>query len=243
MSIGSKKDDSSSKITIDAPPPIQQVDFQSPTGDQYTSAMHNGVETFQSQLGPQTQATVSTSLAALQSLANELQQPDAVRQAAINQRAQDFYNLQAEGINQDADLQLAKTQSDLSKRFGGAYNASFGADLMAQVQNDRLGQLADAHQQASLLGEQLAQNDEDSRLQRFNLFQNYLSGLNDQAQGVQSNSGDILSASVQQANDLAVQKANLASRLLAQNQAASDASAQRRLQTAQIAATVAMAAL
>jgi hypothetical protein len=242
MPIGSKKS-SSPKVTIDAPPPIQQVNFNAPTGDQYTSAMQNGVETFQSQLSPQTQATVSTSLAALQSLANELQQPDAVRQAAIDQRSQDFYNLQAEGINQNADLQLAKTQSDLSKRFGGAYNASFGADLMAQLQNERLNQLADAHQQAALLGEQLTQDDQSSRIQRFNLFQNYLSGLNDQAQGVQPNNGDILSASLQQANDLAIQRANLAARLSAQDQAASDASAQRRIQTAQIAAAVAMAAL
>jgi hypothetical protein len=96
---------------------------------------------------------------------------------------------------------------------------------------------------AALLGENLTQNDQASRIQRFNLFQNYLAGLNDQAQGVQSNNADILSTAQQQANDLAVQRANLVSRMSAQNQAADDASTQRRLQAAQIAATIAMAAL
>lgn len=243
MPIGSKKSSSTPKVTIDAQPAIQQVDYTSPTGDSYLSGTQRGVETFQSQLNPQTQATVSTSLDALQSLASQLQQPDSVRQAAIDQRSQDFYNLQAKGINLDSNLQLAQTQSDLSKRFGGAYNASFGADLMAQIEKNRLSQLSDAHQQAALLGEDLAQNDQTSRIQRFNLFQNYLAGLNDQAQGIQSNNADILSNSLQQANDLAMQRANLVSRLSAQGQAATDASAQRRIQAAQVAAAIAMAAL
>jgi hypothetical protein len=123
MPIGSKKS-STPKVTIDAPPPIQQVAYHSPTGDSYVSSTQNGVETFQSQLTPQTQNTVFTSLSALQDLARELQQPDSVRQAAIDQRSQDFFNQQAKGINLDSDLTLAKTQSDLSKRFGGAYNGS-----------------------------------------------------------------------------------------------------------------------
>lgn len=235
MPIGRQKS-SSSKVEIKAPPAIQQIDFNLPTGDRYISSNQGRVETFESQLSPLTQATVSESMSALQNLAQEINQPDSVRQAAIDQRSQDFFNSQARGINEDADLRLSQTQSDLSKRFGGAYNSSFGADMLARVENNRLLRLSDARQQASLLGEDLTQNDQDNRIKRFALFQNYLGDLNNQAQGIQSAGANILQSEQQRATEIASQRANLISRMQMQD---NEIAAQSRQQAAAMAAAMA----
>ncbi len=236
MPIG-RKQSSPSKVEIKAPPSIQQVDFTLPSGDRYVSANQGRVQTFESQLAPQTQSTVNESLSALQSLAQQISQPDSERQAAIDRRSQDFFDSQARGINLDSNLRLSQTQSDLSKRFGGAYNASFGADMLAKVENDRLNRLADVRQQASLLGEDLAQNDMDSRLKRFALFQNYLGDLNNQAQGIQSSGAGILQSEQQRATELASQRANLLSRMQMQN---NDLAAQSRQRAVGIASQLAL---
>ncbi|WP_303673612.1 hypothetical protein [Vampirovibrio chlorellavorus] len=210
MSLGRKKKSTTKVVKVSAPPPITRVEFNSPTGDRYVTTTQNGQQTFQSYLNPTTRQTVEESLKGLQQLAKELNQPDPVRQQAINQRSRDFFDLQSSDINAQADAQLAKARSSLAKRFGGAYNATFGTNLLAQMEGNRLGQLADASKQAALLGEDLFRADEDSRVRRFALFQNYLADLNNQARGLQSNGSGVLLNESQRATDLAVQKANLA---------------------------------
>ncbi len=210
MSLGRKKKSTTKIIKVSAPPPITRVEFNSPTGDRYVTTTQNGQQTFQSYLNPTTKQTVAESLKGLQQLAKELNQPDPVRQQAITQRSRDFFDLQSSDINAQTDSQLAKARSSLSKRFGGAYNATFGTNLLAQMEGSRLGQLAEASKQAALLGEDLYKSDEDSRVRRFALFQNYLADLNNQARGLQSNGSGVLMNESQRATDLAVQKANLA---------------------------------
>lgn len=230
MSLGRKKSTKTTTkaITIAAPTPITKVTVNTPTGDQYVSATQGNDQTFQSNLTPQTQATVQSSLKGLQTLAQQLNQPDAIRQNAINQRTQDFYNLQAKGINDNSDKQIAKTRSNLAQRFGGTYNATFGANFLAQMENNRLSQLSQAQQQAALYGEDLARQDQNNQMQRFSLFQNYLADVNNQARGLQSNGSTLLANANQQATDLAVQRANLALRasnddaILSQQQAQQD---------------------
>lgn len=225
MSLGRKKKSTTKVVKVVAPPPITRVEFNSPTGDRYVTTTQNGQQTFASYLTPTTRSTVEESLKGLQQLARELNQPDPVRQQAITQRSRDFYDLQSADINAAADTQLARTRSTLSRRFGGAYNATFGTNLLAQIEGSRLGQLSEASKQAALLGEDLFRADEDSRLRRFGLFQNYLADLNNQARGLQSNGTSVLLNESQRASDLAVQKANLAlqaSRQDAQAQAEQD---------------------
>lgn len=207
MSSGKKK---STKVKIDAPPQIQQVDFSAPTGDRFLSKTQGNSELFESVLSPQTQGTVNESLNALQNLANEINNPDANRLEEIRQRSQDFYDLQAQGINESTDDTLASTQSSLGKRFGGAYNATFGADLLARIEKNRSQQLASARKEAALFGEDLYQSDEDSRLRRFTMFQNYLTDLNNQARGFQGMGGEILANDRQRATSLALERAKLA---------------------------------
>lgn len=209
MSLGRKKSETK-VVKVTAPPAITKVEFNSPTGDRYVTTTRGSKQTFESFLNPSTQLTVQESLKGLQQLARELNQPDAARQQAINQRSQDFFDLQAAGINSAADAQLAKARTSLAQRFGGAYNATFGANMLALMEGNRLGQLAEAQKQSSLLGEDLFRADEDSRVRRFTLFQNYLADLNNQARGLQSSGSSILLNEADRASDLAVQRANLA---------------------------------
>lgn len=209
MSLGRKKTETK-VVKVVAPPPITRVEFNSPTGDRYVTTTKGSNQTFESFLTPTTKLTVEESLKGLQQLAKELNQPDATRQQAITQRSRDFYDLQAAGINSAADAQIAKTRTNLAQRFGGAYNATFGTNMLVQLEGNRLGQLAEAQKQANLLGEDLYKADEDSRIRRFSLFQNYLADLNNQARGLQSNGSSILLNEADRATDLAVQRANLA---------------------------------
>lgn len=242
MSLGRKKT-KTKVVKVEALPPITRVETVSPTGDRFITQTQGGVQTFQSQLAPETQVTVQESLKGLQQLAQSLNQPDAARQNAIDQRSQDFFDLQAKGINADADAQLAQTRVNLAKRFGGAYNATFGVGLLNQLQQNRLSQLSDAHKQAALLGENLYQQDEDSRIRRFSLFQNYIADLNNQARGLQSNGSGVLLSETQRASDLAVQKANLAINASNNDAAASAEQARISRQNALQASSAVVAAL
>jgi hypothetical protein len=228
---------------INAPPQTTQVEFNAPTGDRYLTAQEGNRQVFTSQLGGRTQGTVDAALGGLQQLAQELNQPDSARMADIRQRGQDYYDLQAEGINADADTALSRTRSDLSKRFGGAYNASFGADLLARIENNRIGSLSDARKDASLYAEDLQQSDEASRLNRFTAFQNYLADLNNQAQGYQSFGGSILQQENQRATSLAEQRASIVNRMASDNAAADAQAQEQRARALQAAAAIAMMAL
>lgn len=243
MPIGRQKKTSKVK-TPATPPPITQTVFNAPSGDRFTTISTNGLQSLQSDLSPQTQATVAESLKALQDLAGELHQPDALRQNAIQQRSEDFYQLQAQGINAEADNRLAQTRSDLSKRFGGTYNASFGADLLGNLEKSRLNTLSDARKSSSLLGEDLYQSDEDSKIRRFNVFQNYLTDLNSQARGLQAASSSLIGSEAQRATDIALQRSNLINGIaLEDNAQAQENARQRRAQAIQVASQLAWLAV
>jgi hypothetical protein len=224
MSSGRKK---SKPPKIVAPPPTTRVEVSTPSGDRFVTVKNGSTQTFESYLTPETRSTVEASLKGMQTLAQELNQPDAARQNGIDRRAQDFFDLQAANINSQADSIIAKTRSNLAKRFGGAYNATFGTNLLAGLEGNRLGQLAEASKQASLLGEDLYTADENSRVRRFTMFQNYLADLNNQARGLQSNGSTILLNESQRESDLAVQRANLAMQLYNQDMAANNAQARQ----------------
>jgi hypothetical protein len=215
MSLGRKKKET--KVKIEAPALITRTTYTNPLGDQFTSSVSKGVEQHSSILSDGTRALVNESMSGLQALARELNAPDERRMRQIGERSQDYYDLQAQGINQDVDDALARTRSDLNKRFGGAYNATFGTDLLASIEGSRLGRLADARKEAALLGEDLFRQDEASRIQRFTLFQNYLNDLNNQARGLQSSNTSILSSERQRDSDLAIARANLAMKYAAED--------------------------
>lgn len=239
MSLGRKKK-KTKKVVVKSQPTIQTVDYLSPTGDRFTTTVDNGVQSFGSSLGAPTQSIVNESLQGMLDLAKDLREPDGARQEAITQRSRDFYDLQARGINRTADERLFQTQSDLSKRFGGTYNATFGGDLLARMERDRQDRLSDAQKESSLLGEDLYRNDEDSRIRRFSLFQNYLNDLNNQARGLQTSAANTLDSNRQQADTLAIQRATLMNQLQLQDQAiAAQERSQRRLLALQAASNIA----
>jgi hypothetical protein len=223
MSQGRKK----KEPKIDAPPAVTTTVYTNPLGDQFTSVTSGGAESHSSRLSSGTQAMADESSNALQSLAKELNMPDERRLQAIGDRSRDYYDLQAGGINQDVDDILSRTKSDLNKRFGGAYNATFGTSLLGDIESNRVDRLVDARKESALLGEDLYQQDEDSRIRRFTLFQNYLNDLNNQARGLQSSNAAILANERGRATDVAVDRANLAYRYAELDQRTRDAQAER----------------
>lgn len=226
MSLGRKKTEQT--IKVDYPKPVTRTTYTNPFGDRFISTSANGKETYNSKLSSKTQFIVNESLSGLQSLAQELNAPDARRMQQIIDESQGYYDLQADGINEDLDNVLARTKTDLNKRFGGAYNATFGTSMLSGIEGTRIDKLSDARKQAVLLGEDLAQQDEDSRIQRFNLFQSYLNDLSNQARGFQTNSSTVFSTDRQRVGTAALQSQELANNYSLQ----SDQNAQRARQAA-----------
>ena len=240
MSFGSKKS-SGSDIRIAAPPRITQTNYTSPAGDQFITQSQGNTQYFKNILAPKTQQVVDQSLQGLHTLAGQLMTPDQSRVDQINQRAKDFYDVQARGINRIYDDQRKQTQADLNKRFGGAYNATFGADELARVDNNRATELVNRQQQSGLLAEDLKQQDENSQTKRFQLFQNFLASLNGEAQDASSAGSQILATDRSRASQLALQQAQLSQRAIEQQNASGDQHNQARQQA--VATMLALAAL
>lgn len=207
MSLGRTRSVKTPKIV--APPRITSQEFTMPTGDRYLTQRNGNKETSNSILSPLTGRTVDTSQAALSELAGEIRNPDARRIQDIALRGQDFYDLQANVINSEADSLFGKAASDISKRFGGTYNATFGTDLLAQLEGNRLSQLSGAAKEARLLAEDLYSRDEDSRMSRFNMFQGFLAGLNNEAMQAGSMGSDLLMNESNRAQDLAISRTRM----------------------------------
>ncbi len=233
MSIGRKKT-KVSEPKIAAPPAITQGEYTLPTGDRYLSRQQGHREITEALLSPLTRQTVDRGQQAMVQLADELARPDARRMADIQERSQTFFERQARGIHEEADDQVMRAASDLGKRFGGTYNATFGTDLLARLEQNRLEQLAAARLDASLYGEDLARADEESRIQRFQLFQNYLGDLNNQAQNYAALGSNLLQDERNRAQDLAVMRAQLAQNAQRYNQ---EAELTRRQQRADLLRT------
>ncbi|MGE0201391.1 MAG: hypothetical protein AB7P76_10535 [Candidatus Melainabacteria bacterium] len=192
-----------------APPPITATDYTLPTGDRYQLETRGGQQSLTSALSPDTQGLVGASQTALTDLARSLGQPDTTRARQIARRAQDFFDLQAGGINADSDALSRQAQSTLARRFGGSLNSTFGADLLSRIENDRLNRLSGARKDASLLGEDLFASDEDSRLRRFTLFQNVLGDLNNQARGFASLGSTVQTSDRERVSRLALAQSSL----------------------------------
>ncbi|MEM0952099.1 MAG: hypothetical protein AAGI66_08170 [Cyanobacteria bacterium P01_H01_bin.74] len=211
MSLG-KKRSSTPKIKIEAPPRITRVDTVTPTGSSFSSINAGSTIRNEITLDPLTRATMNSSLSGLYNLTNSLAGDDNARSAEIADKANAFYNQQATSINEAADLSRQSLASQLSRQFGGRYNATFGNDLLARQERDRLAQLSEARQNASLLAEDLNQADEASRINRFGVLQGYLDTLTNQALGVQSRGSQLLQTDRNQAANQALQRANLLQR-------------------------------
>ena len=230
MSLGRKPAKAKAPV-IEAPPQMTHFEFLSPTGDQYNVRRDGSSQFATTTLSPLSSQTVQTGQEALLGLADELIAPDNQRVQDIADKSLDYYILQAQGINAQADDILAQAESDLSKRFGGTYNATFGADYLARLENNRLAQLSTAAKEATLFGEDLYAQDEDSRIRRFELFQDYLTTEFDKANAAWSAGSNTLQNEAGRAQDLAVARANLVQNASRYNQEADLRARQQRLTT------------
>jgi hypothetical protein len=228
MALGRKPDKVKTPV-ISAPPQITGAEFMSPTGDQYNVQRQDNTQLFNTTLSPLTSQTIQRGQETLLNLADELNTPDAQRVENIANKALDYYTLQAKGINTQADDILSQAQSDLSKRFGGTYNSTFGADYLARLEENRLSRLSDAAKEATLYGEDLYDQDEQSRLRRFTLVSDFLTNEFDKANTVWSTASDLLQEEAGRAQNLSVARANLAQNVMQAEQEALARSRQYRL--------------
>jgi hypothetical protein len=220
------------KITapkINAPTPVTQYNFSSPTGDTYSTKREGNTQYSQNSLSPQTQSTIYASQNGLQGLAQDLAQPDAQIAQNIAQQSQNFYDLQAQNINNESNSLLSQTASDLSHRFGGAYNATFGALSLGQLQKNRLNQLYNAGKEATLLGQDLYNQNQQNKINRFQVFNNYLNNQYNQANGSNSLGSNLLENEASRAQNLGIDQAKLQEQAALSNQNIANQAAQRKL--------------
>lgn len=226
MTLGRKPEKVKTPV-ISAPPQITQAEFTAPTLDQYQVTRSGNQQQFDAVLSPLTRQTIQSSQEALQSLADEL---SAQRMLDIAGKGLDYYMLQSQGINAEADGIASKAQSDLARRFGGAYNATFGATYLAGLEQNRLAQLSKAAKEAALVAEDLAVQDEESRVRRFALFQNYLTNEQAKAENAWDLGSHLLQDDAARAQNLAITRANLAQNAMRYNQEAQLQVRQQRLE-------------
>lgn len=226
MTLGRKPEKVKTPV-ISAPPQITQAEFTAPTLDQYQVTRSGNQQQFDAVLSPLTRQTIQSSQEALQSLADEL---SAQRMLDIAGKGLDYYMLQSQGINAEADGIASKAQSDLARRFGGAYNATFGATYLAGLEQNRLAQLSKAAKEAALVAEDLAVQDEESRVRRFALFQNYLTNEQAKAENAWDLGSQLLQDDAARAQNLAITRANLAQNAMRYNQEAQLQVRQQRLE-------------
>ncbi|MCE3236563.1 MAG: hypothetical protein K0Q50_2754 [Vampirovibrio sp.] len=229
MTLGRKPEKVKTPV-ISAPPQITQAEFTAPTLDQYQVTRSGNQQQFDAVLSPLTRQTIQSSQEALQSLADELSASDAQRMLDIAGKGLDYYTLQSQGINAEADGIASKAQSDLARRFGGAYNATFGATYLAGLEQNRLAQLSKAAKEATLVAEDLAAQDEESRVRRFALFQNYLTNEQAKAENAWDLGSHLLQDDAARAQNLAITRANLAQNAMRYNQEAQLQVRQQRLE-------------
>jgi hypothetical protein len=214
--------------TINAPTPVIQSSFSSPTGDTYSTIRDGKLQYTQNSLTPETLSTIQASQAGLQGLAEDLAQPtDAMVQQAVAQ-AQNVYDLQEQNINSASDNLYAQTASDLSHRFGGTYGSTFGAYTLGQIQNNRLSALYNAGKEALLLGQDLYNQSQANQINRFQTLNNYLTDQFNQAQGIYSLGSNLLQDETNRAQNLSIDQARLQMQASLVNQQAAIQAANRK---------------
>lgn len=214
--------------TINAPTPITQYSMGSPTGDIYSTIRDGNSQYTQDSLTPQTAATIQTSQNALQDLAQNLAQPNDQMYQNIADKAQNYYDLQAQNINNTSDNLYNQTTSDLANRFGGAYNSTFGAMDLGQIQKNRLNALYNAGSAATMYGQDLYNQDQANQINRFQVFNNYLTNLYNQAQSANTLGSNLLENEANRAQNLSIDQAKLQMQAAIANQNAARQAAQRR---------------
>jgi hypothetical protein len=130
-----------------------------------------------SQLTPTFRRNLNRNQTLIQQLTNQLVRPPQAETRRIQSYQNTFFDKLRNAINQSADASYSKTQSDLAKRFGGSLASTFGTDLLSRLEKNRLGAIEDARTEAELVGQQLFQEAEQSRIRKLQALQNQFSQL------------------------------------------------------------------
>jgi len=228
--------------TIHAPAIVTQTSFNAPTGDQYNAIRDGNLQFSLNNLTPQTQATIDASQAGLQGLAQDLAQPTDAEVQNIQDQAQNYFDLQAQNINNQSNNLVAQTASDLSHRYGGTYNSTFGAYALGQLQNNRLNALYNAGKDALQMGQNLYNQNQANQIDRFQVLNNYLLDQFNQAQGIYNTGSSLLQDETNRAQNLSIDQAKLQVQAALANQNALVRFFQQRRQAVSTAIKIANAA-
>lgn len=94
--------------------------------------------------------------------------PPAAEAKQIESYKKAFLDKLKNTIQDSTRLSLSQTQSDLAKRFGGSINTTFGADLLGQIEKNKLQAMQDAQLEATQVGRELYDDAQKARVQKLN---------------------------------------------------------------------------
>lgn len=159
------------------PSPLSTLEIRLPGGDRITQKVDDGNLVIQPVLSAFNRRELSRNQKRLSQLSQELVSTPSQEAKRIAQSQQAFFEKLRRSINESANLSTSKTQSDLAKRFGGSLNTTFGNDLLARIEKNRLGAITDAQADASLYGQELFNTAQQSRMQKIQLLQGQLNSI------------------------------------------------------------------
>lgn len=174
MSFGREKRTPAPPPRPPEPPRITRVETLSPLGDQVVTEEAGNVQRTFSKLSTPTRRILDTSRNAVQGLATQLASPDSTRQRDLQRLQEDLFSSQAAAINSASDRSAGAIRSQNAQRFGGALNATFGNQLLGELEGQRQRSLADARLESDLIARELENTRTQSRIQRLQVFQGLL---------------------------------------------------------------------
>lgn len=167
------------------------------------------------QLSPERQALGQLSQRNLTRLATELSQGGTATDRDTARRlSESTYTSLSRTINGESSAQRDLVRSELSRRFGGTTAATFGNELLARVEGERLGSLSQARAEADAAGADQLRDLENARIQRLSVFSKLVEGNSSLAAQLNSRSSSLFQTerSRRQSKSLAV--ANLRQRYI-----------------------------
>ncbi len=156
---------------------LKSFQFTLPSGDRLKQAFSQKQILTMPQLSARNQQRVNQLTAGLDRLTADFLGGNVseAKQAASYRDA--FFEKLRGAINEGAAGSADEIRSDLAKRFGGTSYATFGNDLLARVEKNRLNALSGAKLDAEAAANQLLQDLEHRKLQRIQTLQGQLSAL------------------------------------------------------------------
>lgn len=132
-------------------------------------------------LSPSTRSQVIKTQNSMAKLAGEIVKTPTVENKRVESYQKTLFDKLRKAIDETSNLRLAETESNLAQRFGGSLNSTFGNDLLGRIEKERLNAVENAKMDATLAGNQFAEDLNVSRINKLKALQGYFSNLSSTA--------------------------------------------------------------